>query len=189
MDRDIEEYVLPLGPAELDAVEISGALHAGRGWRTFTELSFPEFDICKAETLPGRQFDVVICEQVLEHVVDPTTAMRNLAGLCRSSGHVVVGTPFLVRVHGHPGDYWRWTPDGLRLLIENSGLKVEEVRSWGNRRCIRANFYVWAGYRPWHSLRNETDLPMHVVVCQEAFVMMWVDPGAGCAPAGDRSGQ
>jgi SAM-dependent methyltransferase len=56
---------------------------------------------------------------VLEHVPDPITATRNLLQLLRPGGHLIVNTPFLVRIHGSPGDFWRFTPDGMRLLLRN----------------------------------------------------------------------
>jgi SAM-dependent methyltransferase len=146
-------------------VEISGGAHERRGWASYTRLDYPDFDLCAP--LEGRgSFDVVICEQVLEHVPDPFAAARNLRGLCAPGGHVVVSTPFLVRVHELPeyrmGDYWRFTPRGLRTLLESAGLEVQTVGAWGNRGGVLGNFDRWARYRPWHSLRNEPDLPVQV---------------------------
>ena len=59
-------------------------------------------------------------------------------------------------------DYWRFTPRGLRTLLERAGLEVEEVGSWGNRDCVVGNFDSWSAFRRWHSLRNEPDLPVQV---------------------------
>jgi hypothetical protein len=36
------------------------------------------------------------------------------------------------------------------------------VEAWGNRDAVLGNFDRWAGYRRWHSLRNEPDLPLQV---------------------------
>ena len=58
--------------------------------------------------------------------------------------------------------YWRFTPRGLRTLLESAGLEVPTVGSWGNRRCVVANFDRWPAYRRRHSLRNEPDLPVQV---------------------------
>ena len=44
-------------------------------------LAWPEFDVC-APLTEERRFDLVICEQVLEHVPDPWTAVENLRELC-----------------------------------------------------------------------------------------------------------
>jgi SAM-dependent methyltransferase len=167
LNRAIDEYLAALGPQQLRAVEISGSAHRDKGWARHTSLEHPAFDICAplAAEHAGR-FDVVICEQVLEHVVDPWAAARNLRALCVDGGRVVASTPFLVRVHELPAyglrDYWRFTPRGLRALLEGAGLTVAEVGSWGNRRCVHANFDRWPPYRHWRSLRNEPDLPLQV---------------------------
>jgi len=69
---------------------------------------------------------------VIEHVVDPVAAAANLRGLCAPGGHVIVSTPFLIRVHEEWGmqDYWRFTPRGLRTLLERAGFEVDSVDSW-----------------------------------------------------------
>jgi SAM-dependent methyltransferase len=166
LNAAVSRHLDSLGPASLTAAEISGAGQAGKPWRRFTALDHPEFDLC-APLAPGHErYDVVICEQVLEHVVDPVRAAANLRGLCSPGGHVIVSTPFMVRVHELPmygmGDYWRFTPRGLRTLLEHAGLVVDSVDSWGNRRAIAGNLDVWPAYRRWHSLRNEPDLALQV---------------------------
>lgn len=148
-------------PAGLcDAVEVSGDQHGGRPWRSYRRLSYPEFDLCSPSTVD--QYDVVICEQVIEHVRDPGTAVSTLRELCRPGGVVVVSTPFLVRVHREPEDFWRFTPSGLRHLLEGAGLEVVSVSSWGNAACVSANFRRWVGRRRWDSLADDPDLPVVV---------------------------
>lgn len=165
LNRAVSAHIESLGPVQLTAAEISGDGRAGHGWKHFASLNYPEFDLC-APLTDGARYDVVICEQVIEHVVDPWGAVKNLRGLCNPGGHVIVSTPFLIRVHELPmfgmPDYWRFTPRGLRTLVESSGLVVDEVGHWGNRSCALANFDTWPAYRRWHSLRNEPDLPLQV---------------------------
>ena len=165
LNRAVDLHLYGLRPERLTAVEISGSAQAGKPWKRFVSLDYPEFDLCAP--LEGRgTFDVVICEQVIEHVVDPWAAVRNLRDLCVPGGHVVVSTPFLVRVHELPSyglhDYWRFTPRGLRTLLEGAGLEVDTVGAWGNRRCVDGNLDRWPAYRRWQSLRNEPDLPVQV---------------------------
>jgi SAM-dependent methyltransferase len=165
MVADIASELASRDPSGLSAVEISGAPETswqGLGWGSFTALDYPEFDLCHPRTsLPGP-FDVVLCDQVLEHVVDPLAAVDTLRRLCKPTGCVLVSTPFLIRLHDHPGDYWRFTPDGLRLLLQARGLEPLWVRSWGNRRAIVSNFDRWTSRLPWQTMRNEDDLPVVV---------------------------
>ncbi len=95
-------------------------------------------------------------------MVDPLSGLVNLRKLATPGGWVVVSTPFLLRLHHEPVDYWRFTPSGLRHLAERAGLHVDIVGQWGNRRCIEANFDRWVTRRPWNSLANEPDLPVVV---------------------------
>jgi hypothetical protein len=163
LNAAVDRHIESLDPPTRTAVEISGDAQAGRPWKRFASLNYPEFDLCAP--LGERELsDVVICEQVIEHVPDPWRAAENLRGLCVPGGHVIVSTPFLIRVHELWGmqDYWRFTPRGLRTLLERAGLTVDAVGSWGNRSCIAGNLDRWPAYRRWHSLRNEPDLAVQV---------------------------
>jgi SAM-dependent methyltransferase len=165
LNQAVDRHLEALDPSRRTAVEISGGAHAWRPWKGYVRLDYPEFDIC-APLGERHIYDVVICEQVIEHVSDPSAAASNLRGLCTLGGHVIVSTPFLVRVHELPmygmPDYWRFTPRGLRTLLERAGLHVDTIGSWGNRSCVVGNFDHWPAYRRWHSLRNEPDLPVQV---------------------------
>ena len=165
MNRAVDAYLTSLGPTRLTAAEISGDSHSGKPWKEYASLDYPEFDLCAPVTDP-RRFDVVICEQVLEHVATPWTAAANLAELCADGGAVVVTSPFLIKVHELPmygmRDYWRFTPRGLRTLLEHVCLEVEHVGAWGNRDCVVGTLDRWAAYRPWHRLDNEPDLSVQV---------------------------
>jgi SAM-dependent methyltransferase len=163
MDREVEQFILHLGEEALTAVEISGESHRdARLWREYRTLEYPAFDLCAPPSPLPASGDVVICEQVLEHVENPLRAAQTLYDLCRPGGYAVVSTPFLIRVHPNPGDYWRFTEDGLRILLRHAGFEVIESGSWGNAAAVRANFVSWARYRPWRSLRNDRSLPVSV---------------------------
>lgn len=165
LNESVRGRIAAADPPSCSAVEISGCAHRAEPWREYATLDYPDFDLC-APLEEQRRFDVVICEQVLEHVVDPIAAAINLGELCVPGGQVIVSSPFLVRVHEVPlfamNDYWRFTPRGLRTLLERANLEVEEVGAWGNRECVVANFNRWPECRRWHSLRNEPDFPLQV---------------------------
>jgi SAM-dependent methyltransferase len=162
MNRDIDALFASLDPKKLSVIEVSGCDRSNYPWASYTRTEYPEFDLCDPSATHNGRYDLVICEQVLEHVENPVTAVRNLKALCAPDGMLLVSTPFLIRIHPTPQDFWRFTPEGLKKLLECQGLRVEWVHSWGNRAVVRRNFRVWARYRPWQSLKNEPNFPVMV---------------------------
>ena len=164
MNSEVRSIVDRMKPSELDAIEVSGNWWGDVPWASYRNTEYPAFNLAE----PPNDFDgwdsadVVLCEQVLEHVPDPVAGMRNLVHLARPGGTVIVSTPFLVRIHPSPNDYWRFAPDGLEILMTRCGLENVMVDSWGNRWCARSNFRRWTPARPWRSLRNEKYFPIQV---------------------------
>lgn len=86
----------------------------------------------------GLSFDTVICLEVLEYVVRPLDALREMHRVLRPRGRIVLSTPFLHRWDG-PDDLWRFTPHGLRRLLGESGFVVEDERAQGAALATAAN--------------------------------------------------
>ena len=157
------ELLRGLEPQRLDALEISaGKFFQTLGFRSYTEANYPAFDICQG-TL-DRQFDLVIADQVWEHLLWPYRATRNVHAMLRPGGHFLVTTPFLIRVHAIPHDCTRWTETGMRHFLAECGFPLDGIvtGSWGNRACVKANFTRWARRGWFGSLRNEPDFPVVV---------------------------
>ncbi len=76
----------------------------------------------------GR-FDVVVSSHVLEHLMDPANAIRELMGLLTPSGTGVL----IVPINERPGDdlnhFQQFTADSFRRLAEEVGLEVVELES------------------------------------------------------------
>jgi SAM-dependent methyltransferase len=144
MDRETRRFVGSLDVGRLDALEISGttdSVWATFGFASYQVANYPEYDICE-RPVATEAFDVVIAEQVFEHVLWPYRAARHVWEMLRPGGVFIVTTPFLVRIHGFPIDCSRWTPLGMKLV---------------------ANFSGWPDWVRWkHSLRNERDFPIVV---------------------------
>lgn len=160
MNEEIDRLVDALNPANCDALEISGRNHQHRPWRSYEAVDYPAFDLCSGPPDGARhRYDFVVAEQVLEHVPEPLTALETMRDTARPGGTVLVTTPFLIRIHASPTDYWRFTPQGLEHLMGKAGLVDLCIASWGNRTAVRGAFYGWPKRRPWQSLRNEPELP------------------------------
>jgi SAM-dependent methyltransferase len=81
----------------------------------------------EAVPFADASFDSVLCNAVLEHVAGAERAVRELTRVVRKGGHIVVTVPFLQPYHACPGDYRRYSADGLAELGRSAGLEVVEI--------------------------------------------------------------
>ena len=88
------------GLANASVLEISGQKWKGFGFQTYRSVGFPDYDLC-AGTL-DEKFDIIIVEQVFEHLLWPYRAARNVFQMLNPDGALLVTTPFLVKVHNSP---------------------------------------------------------------------------------------
>ena len=162
MNADTNRIIQELDVANIDALEISGKAWKKTNFRSYTSTRFPEFDICNPPQM-DTTYDLILAEQVFEHLRHPATAIKNIFNLLKPGGHVMVTIPFLLKVHGSPEDFQRWTPDGLRHFLSDAGFINVDVRSWGNRQCVTA-YMDHESLPPFdpliHSLHNEPDITM-----------------------------
>jgi SAM-dependent methyltransferase len=81
-----------------------------------------------AEKLPfdDGSCDGVILQAVLEHVVDENDTLAECFRVLRPGGRVLVEIPFIQGDHPAPGDYRRYTEQGLRQIVERHGLQPQE---------------------------------------------------------------
>jgi SAM-dependent methyltransferase len=73
------------------------------------------------ENLPfeNESIDVVVCVAVLEHVKEPEKIISEAWRVLKKNGEIYLEVPFLQPFHPTPGDYQRWTINGLRFLCKN----------------------------------------------------------------------
>lgn len=67
----------------------------------------------------NETYDSVICTEVLEHVVDPFSAIEEIKRITKIGGHVLFTTPLNARIHGPIPDCWRFTEFGLKVLLRD----------------------------------------------------------------------
>lgn len=149
--------------SRLDVLEISGAAFRDLlPWHSYRSVS--DFDVCRdGWQHRAKDSNLIVLDQVLEHLSSPSDALANVYEALPASGRVFVTTPFLVRNHPDPHDHWRWTSSGLRLMLERAGFEDVGSDSWGNRSCVVANFSRWVKYKSdEHSLVNEPNYPVTV---------------------------
>jgi SAM-dependent methyltransferase len=160
--KEWERFLFSLPIASLSSLEISPGTRTiwkDMGFGSYRAAQYPEFDITKERL--SECFDIIIADQVFEHVRYPDRAARNVRAMLKPGGTFLIATPFLVKIHPTPHDYTRWTAEGLGALLEDCGFTAD-VRTWGNRKAISANFDTWCDYGWKRDLSNEADLPLVV---------------------------
>ncbi len=97
--------------------------------------NWPEVDVQDLRQYPSESFDIVVIDQILEHVADPWKTVGEIKRVLKEGGTCLCATPFLVRIHGSYGDYWRFTELGLKTLFRD--FSSVDVFSWGNRLTLQ----------------------------------------------------
>ncbi|GAB1342774.1 glycosyltransferase family 29 protein [Gemmatimonas sp.] len=104
--------------------------------RTYSFGSWLESDLEQHELLPlppvllGQS--VVVCSDVIEHLIDPRALLATLRDLLEHGRYVVLTTPDRVRTHGaghagpppNPAHTREWTTEELARFCELEGLRV-----------------------------------------------------------------
>jgi 2-polyprenyl-3-methyl-5-hydroxy-6-metoxy-1,4-benzoquinol methylase len=118
--------------ADISEASLAETRRKNAGLELFAlDLTAPAFLEQNADRL-GR-FDLVVLSEVLEHLEDEATSLRNLSALVADGGAVIVTVPggemsrFDVAI-GHKRHY---RPRRLAAALEAAGLRVERVFAWG----------------------------------------------------------
>ncbi len=76
-------------------------------------------DLCQENLyIQSERFEYIVCTEVLEHTLNPFSAVREMFRLAKPNGFIFVTTPFNFRIHGPLPDCWRFTEHGLRALFK-----------------------------------------------------------------------
>lgn len=95
------------------------------------DLAALDFDAQQAERF-GR-FDLIICSEVLEHLVDDARALERIARLLAPGGHLIVSVPSgqRTRFDAAIGHVRHYTLHGLSHRLRERGFEVERALAWG----------------------------------------------------------
>ena len=76
-----------------------------------------------ATALPfeAGSFDTVLLMHVLEHIEDPSLALREARRVLRPGGTIVIAVPFMWGIHEEPRDFYRFTHFGLDYMLTEAG--------------------------------------------------------------------
>lgn len=76
-------------------------------------------------------FDAAVCIQTLEHVNEPMRVTNEIGRVLKPGGRYYLSAPMCWHQHQKPHDYFRYTSYGFRHLLENSQMRIVEMRPAG----------------------------------------------------------
>ena len=129
------------------------------------------------ENIPSdpEQYDVVVAQEVIEHVADPTTALAEISRVLKPGGMVYLQVPFMIGYHPCPNDYWRFTEQGLLILLKRGGFLPEAsgqtVGSATGFYRIAVEFFAILFSLPWRKLY----IPFKAFFALALYPLKWLD--------------
>jgi glycosyltransferase involved in cell wall biosynthesis/phospholipid N-methyltransferase len=116
----------------------------------------------------GR-LDTVICLNVLEHIEDDIATLASIRTLLEPGGRLILLVPNDPRAYGtidkEIGHYRRYTPDGLRSLMTDSGYEVEDI--------LKFNRISMPAWRFTGQIRKARTLSRSGIRVFDMFVWLW----------------
>lgn len=100
--------------------------------------------------VPDDSFDSILCSQVLDDVPHPGAALKEFSRVLKKDGTLLLTVPVITLIA--EADLWRFTPRGLRLLLEEAGFDVVVENHIGGFFTVRNQFLV-------RYIKNALNLP------------------------------
>ncbi len=102
---------------------------------TYSNIDSPNkeffyFDLQK-DNFIDIKYDFAVIFNVLEHLLNPNLALKNLSKILKKNGKIIGSTPFIFRIHGAPKDYSRFTKDHLIELLKSNNFENIQIIELG----------------------------------------------------------
>jgi SAM-dependent methyltransferase len=110
----------------------------------------------------GR-FNAFVAVAVFEHLERPWIAAKELSRVLAPGGRFFISTHQCFPIHGYPSDFFRFSTEALRLILEDAGLIVDACEY--EHRCYilppadviaAAKMKIWNRQEPSYLLVNAT---------------------------------
>jgi SAM-dependent methyltransferase len=145
--------------------------YVGADWPSHAERARPDL-VADALSLPVRSgaVDTLLATEVVEHLPSPDRFLEEAARVLRPGGTLLLTVPFLEPLHEEPRDFYRFTPHGLRVLLERHGFTCDAVRARGGwwsvslGSFVSQSVYEWANPERADGSRRDNPLALALVL-------------------------
>ena len=111
-------------------------------------------DICDMKLIPDNSIGLVLNLESLEHIPQPQKAIDEIYRILRPNGLLILTTVMHFKIHRCPRDYWRFTPDGIELLLNR--FEILDCTLEGNLKRPKG---IWVTARKTSSSETGGKLP------------------------------
>lgn len=120
--------------------------------KDYKVLDLPEYNVELAsliQDLNQPEADLIFCLEVFEYLINPLSALGNIAFLLKDGGKAYITFAFIYPYHAEPElDSLRYTENGIHRLAENVGLTVTNTWYRVDQSGLLQAFYSKDGMHP-----------------------------------------
>ena len=95
--------------------------------------------------MEDNEADSIISLSVMEHLCEPQIFLNESHRILKDGGIIIIQVPWQWWVHEAPHDYFRYTPYGLKYLLEKAGfrdIKVEAQNGFFTMWIVKLNYFT-----------------------------------------------
>ena len=89
-------------------------------------------------------YDIITCLEILEHTVNPFSAITELRRIVKQDGYILFSAPLNWRIHGPVPDCWRFTEFGWRVLLKDFEIIEIDKLDTPNRNLFPIKYNILA---------------------------------------------
>lgn len=101
-----------------------------------------------------KSFDTVISNQVLEHVEKPWIMIKEISRVIKPGGICILTAPFLEPYHQDPGDFFRYSTQGIQSLFKNENFEILECATCGRMFSVISEFFRFLWFNPFQKTKK-----------------------------------
>jgi SAM-dependent methyltransferase len=126
-------------------------------------------DIGDMKSISDESIGLVLNLESLEHLPYPQRAINEIHRVLRPNGLLILTTVMHFKIHRCPKDYWRFTPDGMELLLRR--FKILDCTLEGSLKRPKG---IWVTAQKTSSPEGEDKLPsLRCVGSDDGFISQW----------------
>ena len=102
-------------------------------------------DLNERLPIPSGVADTILSISVMEHLREPETMLHEAFRILTPNGSMVMQVPWQWRIHESPYDYFRYTPYGLKYLLNKAGfvdIKIEPQSGFFSMSILKFNYFT-----------------------------------------------